>query len=118
MRLIKEQTHIDFMQKRWIALAISLAVILLGVGSLIAKGLNFGLDFTGGALIEVGYDKAPILSDVRQQLTDGGFPDAIVQTFGTAREIVVRLSTNEEESATADISSQVLTALQAGTESK
>ncbi len=117
MRLIKEQTHIDFMHKRWIALAISLVVILLGAGSLMTRGLNFGLDFTGGTLIEVGYESAPELTAVRQQLADGGFPDAIVQTFGTAKEIVVRLAGSEEESGSAEISSQVLSALKAGTDS-
>lgn len=117
MRLIKEQTTIDFMNRRWIALVISLAIILLGVGSLIIRGLDFGLDFTGGVLIEVGYDEAPALADIRQQLADGGFPDAIVQTFGTSRELVVRLAVPEDDSGSAGISSRVLSALSAGTES-
>lgn len=116
MRIIKEQTNIDFMRRRWIALAASLAFILVGSVSLITRGLNFGLDFTGGALIEVGYETAPDLSEVRRQLRAGGFPDAIVQTFGTAREIVVRLGSSEGESGSAGISSRVLEALQAGTE--
>jgi len=116
MRIIKEQTNIDFMARRWIALAASAVIILVGTGSLLTRGLNFGLDFTGGALIEVGYEVAPDMSDVRQQLEDGGFSDAIVQTFGTTREVVVRLAGSEDESGSAEISSRVLEALQAGSE--
>jgi len=116
MRFIKEHTHIDFMAHRWKAVIVSVVIILLGTVSLSTKGLNFGLDFTGGALIEVGYETAPNVTDVRLQLEAGGFPDAIVQTFGSAREIVVRLPANEDEDNSAEISSQVLAALGVGTE--
>ncbi|MDX8401287.1 MAG: protein translocase subunit SecF, partial [Mariprofundaceae bacterium] len=58
MQLIRPDTHIDFIGKRKIALAISGLMILASLGLLAVKGLNFGIDFTGGTLVEVRFDKA------------------------------------------------------------
>ena len=116
MRLIKEQTHIDFMSRRWYGLIFSAVLIVVSIGTLTLSGLNFGLDFTGGTLIEVGYEDPPDLSVVREQLNSGGFNDAVVQTFGTARELVVRLPSGNAEEESADLSSRVLAALEVGPE--
>ena len=114
MRFLKS-THINFMAHRKVALTISLIVIIAGFASLAGRGLNYGLDFTGGTLIEVGFPAAPELSVVRKSLDDAGFNDAVVQTFGTARDIVVRLPSNEGQDSDAELSSQVLQALESGT---
>ena len=77
MRLIKETTRIDFLGKtrRQIALAISAIVLLVSLGSLVIQDppLEFGIDFTGGILIEVGYPEAADLPAIRTKLTDAGF---------------------------------------------
>ncbi|MCF6224933.1 MAG: protein translocase subunit SecF [Xanthomonadales bacterium] len=108
-------THIDFMRQRWLAIAFSSALIVIGLGSLITKGLNFGLDFTGGTLIEVVYAEAPKIADIRSGLATAGFDDVVVQTFGSSKNIVVRLAA-EGESSDAELSSQVLVALGDGVE--
>ncbi len=107
---ILKNTHIDFMRQRWIAIAFSSILLIVGIGSLLTKGLNFGLDFTGGTLIEVIYDKAPKLEEVRANLVAADLSDAVVQTFGSANDIVVRLAASGETS-NAEISSRVLEAL-------
>ena len=78
-------------------------------------GLNFGLDFTGGTLIEVGYPSAPDTTQVRENLTNAGF-DSIVQTFGAATDIVVRIPPTDVEESSAELSSRVLAALSQGVE--
>ncbi|MCF6262041.1 MAG: protein translocase subunit SecF [Xanthomonadales bacterium] len=108
-------THIDFMRQRWLAIAFSSALIVIGLGSLITKGLNFGLDFTGGTLIEVVYAEAPKIADIRNGLATAGFDDVVVQTFGSSKNIVVRLAA-EGESSDAELSSMVLAALGDGVE--
>ncbi len=116
MELIKSTTNIDFMAHRKIAVVISLLVIVIGIGSLVTRGLNFGLDFTGGTLIDLRYEQAPDVADARQRLADAGFDDAVVQTFGSASDIVVRLAARAADESSADISTDVMQALQAGTE--
>jgi len=113
MELFSKQTKIDFMGKRHFALVLSAAALALAISSLVVRGLNFGLDFTGGTLIEVGYPKAPEIADVRSALTEAGFYDAVVQTFGAASDIVVRLPPRDEEESNAELSTRVLEALQA-----
>jgi preprotein translocase subunit SecF len=65
------------------------------LGSLITKGLNKGIDFTGGFLIEVSYQQAPTISQVRSDLAGGGFPEAIVQNFGGSKDLMIRILPRE-----------------------
>ena len=102
--------NIDFMRRRKIAGVFSIALVLASVALLLVRGLNFGVDFTGGVLVEVGYPKAVELNPVRDALSQGGFNQAIVQHFGSAREVLVRLP-QAEEGNPAQMSSSVMNAL-------
>ena len=95
---------------RHIAMVLSLVFIIIAVGSLIIRGLNFGIDFTGGTLIEVGYPRAVDLQILRQSLGEAGFNDAQVQHFGTAKDVLVRIAPREGEDR-ASLSTSVLEAL-------
>jgi preprotein translocase subunit SecF len=110
MQLFKKPTNFDFMSKRTIAVAFSVILILVSIGSLVTRGLNFGLDFTGGTLIEMGYSHAVDLQDVRATLDGAGYHEAVVQHFGTAQDVMVRIAPREGESNAA-ISSAVMSAL-------
>ncbi|MEJ2383632.1 MAG: protein translocase subunit SecF [Xanthomonadales bacterium] len=112
MRLLNRKTTIDFIGKRKLAFLFSGVLIVVSIASLTLRGLNFGLDFTGGALIEVAYSKAPDLQNVRENLEAAGLDDAVVQTFGLDTEIVVRIPPRSEEESSADLSTLVLQALQ------
>ena len=90
MELFK-RTNIDFMRIRWPAIWLSMLVNLIGIGSMIFHGFNFGLDFTGGTVVEVGYEQPADLVQVRAALTEGGFKEAGVQHFGSTREVLIRL---------------------------
>ena len=83
--------NIDFMGQRKIAAIVSVVLLLVSLGSLATRGLNFGLDFTGGALVEVTYEQAADLNATRQVLENAGFEDLVVQNFGTDREVLIRL---------------------------
>lgn len=112
MEIFRKQTTIDFMGKRRLALIVSAILIVLSIGSLVTRGVNLGLDFTGGTLIEVSYSEVPELSNVRQALSTAGFNDAVVQTFGEPTDIVVRLAPRNEEESEDQLSADVLAALQ------
>ena len=116
MRFLNRKTHIDFMGKRKLAFTLSAIFIALSVSMLVLRGLNFGLDFTGGMLIEVSYPSAPQISEVRANLESAELDDAVVQTFGTASDIVVRVPPRSEEESDAELSTVVLGALQQGVE--
>jgi len=117
MKFLNKKTNIDFMGKRKIAFATSAVLITLSIVVLFTRDLNFGLDFTGGTLIEVSYPTAPEISDVRSNLAEAGMNDAVVQTFGTASDIVVRIPLGAEDGESeAQISTVVLAALQLGVE--
>ncbi len=84
--------QIDFMGKRKLAAIFSIILLLVSIGSIAFKGLNLGLDFTGGTLIEVEYKTAPDLEEVRVQLLNSGYQDVVVQNFGASTSVLVRLS--------------------------
>ncbi len=116
MKFLKKRPSFDFMGKRNLAFVISAVVIVLSIVALLTRGLNFGLDFTGGTLIEVSFPDAANIEQVRANLGDAGLDDAVVQTFGAATDIVVRIPPRSEEESTAEISTIVLGALQQGVE--
>lgn len=112
MDIFQRIPAIDFMARRRQAAWFTAALLLLAVGALAVRGLNFGIDFTGGTLIEVGYPEAPQLQEVRSSLTGSGL-DATVQTFGGAREILIRVPPVEGLSD-AELSNRVLQRLREG----
>ena len=93
MRILKHKTHFDFLgdTRRKIALTISTIVIIVSIVSLSTRGLEFGIDFTGGILLEVGYPEAADLGGIRSNLADEGFEDAQVLRFGADTDVLVRL---------------------------
>ncbi len=106
---------IDFMRPRKAAMLLSAALLLVSVASLAIQGLNLGIDFTGGSIIEVGYEQAVELEPIRETLESGGFADAIVQHFGSASEVLIRLVPDPEQDR-AELSSQVIGLLEAASE--
>lgn len=98
---------IDFLGKRKLAMIFSSILLLIAIGSLIVNGLKLGIDFTGGTLVEVGYNKAADLTVLRKTLDERGFDDATVQNFGTAKDVLIRLKPKEGVS-NAELSTQVL----------
>ncbi|MEI6334395.1 MAG: protein translocase subunit SecF [Methylococcaceae bacterium] len=103
-------TNINFIGNRNIALIFSGVLMILSIGSLAVRGLQMGIDFTGGTLIEVGYQKAADLTVLRNTLDTEGFDDATVQNFGTAKDVLIRLKPHEGVSS-ADLSTKVLEAI-------
>jgi preprotein translocase subunit SecF len=115
MKFLNRKTNIDFMSRRNIALVFSTVLIIASITSLATKGLNFGLDFTGGTLIEIGFPSAPDTTEVRENLANAGF-DSIVQTYGAATDIVVRIPPTDVNESSAELSTRVLAALSQGVE--
>ena len=99
----------DFMSKRRAAFIVSIVLTIVAIGALVIHGLNLGLDFTGGTLVEVKYQAAPALESVRQTLEAAGYKDVSVQTFGASNEILVRL----QQSFEAGIGNDIVAHLQA-----
>ena len=118
MEFFKKQTNIDFMGKRRIWFLISAVIVVVSLGSVAIRGLNWGIDFTGGTLLEVHYQQPAELDAVRSTLAEAGFAGAMVQHFGSSRDVMIRLAPEAKaaaEEASAKISTQVMAALQAKT---
>jgi preprotein translocase subunit SecF len=111
MEFFKKKTSIAFMppRKRWYA--ISGALVLASVLLLAFRGLNLGIDFTGGVVLEVTFPQPANLDQVRTALASKGYEDAVVQSFGTPRDVLVRLLPQEGKDINA-VGQDVLAALQ------
>lgn len=103
--------NIDFMGKRRWAGILSGALLLICLLSMAVRGFDFGLDFTGGTLIEVGYQNPAELSEVRRALEEADFTGTKIQYFGSRRDILIRLGPLEGEAASAELSDRVFRAL-------
>jgi preprotein translocase subunit SecF len=89
--VLSPNLNINFMGARRIALVFSAVAIVFSLGSLITRGLNFGLDFSGGYLLEMSYSSEVDLADIRSALAEEGFENPLVQNFGTVSDVLVRL---------------------------
>jgi len=110
MRIIPEKISIDFVGKKRLALVFSMVMIVFSIFSLFAQGLNLGIDFSGGTLVEVGYQKPIELQKVRKQLKNAGFQKAIVQHFGTTNDVLIRVAPTITQSSE-NISNEILAAI-------
>ena len=95
--------NIDFMSWRKIALGVSLLLILISVTSLLVKQLNYGLDFTGGSLVELHYPQEIQVGEVRRSLTNAGFEGAQVAHFGSTQDILIKLPGSVSDTLGAEI---------------
>ncbi|EAT10901.1 protein translocase subunit SecF [Bermanella marisrubri] len=109
---MSEAKDINFMGGRKIAAFLSIALIVISLGSLIFQGLKLGLDFTGGTLIEVAYESSADVNSIREDLVAAGYKDVAVQHFGSEEDVLVRM----QEAYRADLGDEVLSTLRANTD--
>ena len=107
----------DFMGLRKPAMLMSATLLLVSIVSLSVLKLNVGIDFTGGSVIEVGYRQSVELQPIRNALETSGFSDAIVQHFGSAKEVLIRLVPKVDQDK-AELSSQIIAVLNEASESR
>lgn len=111
MQLLKLENTVSFMSLRVPAMIFSAILMILSLVSLATNSLNWGLDFTGGTLVEVGYEQEANLPKIREKLQASGFPDAVVQNFGSSSEVLIRLAPRDNVKAS-ELSNQVMQALE------
>ena len=112
MQLLKLSETVNFMRLRIPAMVLSTVLILGSFVSLGVNSLNWGLDFTGGTLIEAGYEDSADLEAIRVQLNESNFEDAVVQNFGSSQDVLIRIAPRDGVKAVT-IGEQVLAALRA-----
>jgi|TARA_B100002003_G_scaffold120411_1_gene111048 preprotein translocase subunit SecF len=110
LEFLKRDTRIDFIGRRRIAALISISIIVILLLSLFIRGLNLGIDFTGGTLVEVSYSSSVNAEEVRTNLRRSGLDSVVVQYFGTSRDVLIRLPADPEVDA-AETSSLIMTSL-------
>ena len=112
MELIQQGLDLDFMSRRRLAVMFSSVMLVVSILSLTFRGLEFGIDFTGGTVVEVGYPQAVDLEPVRATLYRAGFEGAVVQHFGTAHDVLIRIAPRDDIDK-AELSNRALDALRA-----
>lgn len=113
MKTLLEFSGVDFMGKKHIAFALSILLLVISVGSIFTKGLNLGIDFTGGVLVQVRYPNTADLPQIRSGLESAGFDSARLQNFGTARDVLIRLLPKEGTESSDAVGAQILAVLAA-----
>ena len=110
MRNLIKNSSIDFIGRQREAMILSSALIVISLLAILIRGMNFGVDFTGGYTIEVGYEQAPNLETIRGAMAAAEMPDSQVQTFGKSTDVLIRMAPREDLSS-ADVSTEVLRVL-------
>ncbi len=117
MQILQLKETVAFMKYRKIAMVFSALLMIAAITSLTVNKLNFGLDFTGGTLIEVGFEQAADLQKLRQLMQDNNHNDAKVQFYGSSRDVVIRLGLREDVKAEM-LGNEILAILEKGTGQK
>ena len=110
MEFFSHKTKINFIGQRKYAWVFSAFLFVFSISSLLFNGLNLGLDFVGGTQIQVQYQQVPDANQIRQQLAAADFPEAAVQSYGSARDFMIKIKAHKDLTATA-LTDKVLAAL-------
>lgn len=115
MQIFNFSQPLNFMRVKWPALLLSVFLICGSFASMFSQGINWGLDFTGGTVIEVGLTQGTDLSVMRQTLATAGYPDAVIQLFGSSKDVLIRipLRTDIEQAKVGEAVLQALNSQQA-----
>jgi preprotein translocase subunit SecF len=114
MEFFRKKTAYPFMatRRRWYVVS---AILILGsLAALATRGINFGIDFTGGVVLEMSFPEAANLEKIRESLEAAGYGSAVVQSFGTSRDVLVRLPPAGKDADTGETGRKVLASIQAG----
>jgi len=115
MRQLITDSNYDFMGRKQLAFIVSGVLIAIAILAILIRGLNLGVDFTGGYTIQAAYETAPDLNVVRSSLSDAGFDEAVVQNFGSSTEILIRMAP-QPGASNVEVSNEVEAALQPSSE--
>jgi preprotein translocase subunit SecF len=96
MKFLDFKEPLNFMRFKSPAIIISVLLVVASLSSIFIKGINFGLDFTGGIVVEAGFEQQADLPKIRTALAADGFPDAVVQYFGTSTEVMIRIAPRDD----------------------
>ncbi|MFC7302233.1 protein translocase subunit SecF [Cognatiluteimonas weifangensis] len=111
LSVFPHDSKFDFMRLRWASATLSVILLVIAIGAMATKGFNFALDFTGGIVTELRFDKPADVDGVRQRLEQVGYPGAQVQTFGSGNDLLVRLQPKDlAEGQTSHAADEVLKA--------
>ena len=113
MELFPSNSKVDFLGWRKVSITISIILMIVSIGLITTRGLNYALDFTGGVLVEAAYDQPVEIAQVREALAKGGFENALVQTLGGTREVSIRLQAQSDAKKLDQVAANVLAALKA-----
>ncbi len=111
MQLFAGTPNLPFMRYRRVAMIASIIVTVVSIGSLLIRGLNFGIDFTGGVILEVQYPQEIDLAAIRTDLAAAGFDKAQVQNFGSVSDVLIRLPPLPEKADAQAMQDQIMTVL-------
>ena len=111
MQLLNVKGTIGFMAKRKIAMIFSAILMISSLGIFFGKGLELGLDFTGGTSVEVGFSQPADLKKIRVVLSENGFPDASLQLFGSSTDVLIRLAPRGKDVKAEVIGNQLMDAM-------
>jgi preprotein translocase SecF subunit len=103
LRIFPNKTHFDFMGKRWIGFIVSIALTLASIGLVATKGLNLGIDFTGGILMEIHTEQPAELGPMRELLNAQSFGEISLQNMGSASDVMIRIQVSKEDNQAAII---------------
>jgi len=113
MELFPSNSKIDFLGWRKVSIIVSIILMIVSIGLITTRGLNYALDFTGGVLVEAAYEQPVEIAQVREALEKGGFQNALVQTLGGTREVSIRLQASSDAKQLDQVAAKVLAALKA-----
>ncbi len=114
MELISSKLNFDFVGRRKWAFLISGVLIFLSLLSIVTRGLNFGLDFSGGTVMQLRFPGPAPIADIRTALAGIDLGSAVIQEFGSPEEVLIRLHLEEKpgkEGAAANVAQQIVTAI-------